>query len=75
MHFREVFLTCFLPSIVDAQNPKSLGKYKNWETFVYSDGKGKICFAQTIPIERTPKNFKRNSSSSILNQWRIDNFK
>ena len=45
-----------------AAEPKSVGKYKNWETFVYNDGKDKICFAQTIPLERSPKNFKREQS-------------
>ena len=52
----------FLSSALFAAEPKSLGKYKNWETFVYNDGKGKVCFAQTIPLERAPKNFKREAS-------------
>ena len=52
----------FLYSAVISAEPKSIGKYKNWETFVYSDNKGKICFAQTIPLERAPKNFKREPS-------------
>jgi hypothetical protein len=45
-----------------ADEPKSIGKYKNWETFVYADNKGKICFAQTIPKERSPKALKREVS-------------
>ena len=45
-----------------AGEPKSIGKHKNWEAFVYTDGKGKVCFAQTIPLERAPKNFKREAS-------------
>ena len=42
--------------------PKSIGKYKSWEAFTYSGNKGKICFAQTIPSKRLPKNFKRSDS-------------
>ena len=52
----------FLSTAVFAAEPKSLVKYKNWESFAYSDGKGKVCFAQTIPTERSPKNFKRDES-------------
>ena len=44
------------------EQPKSVGKYKNWEAFTYTDSKGKICFAQTKPLERLPKNFKRDAS-------------
>ena len=57
-----IFFIGSLSSVVFAADPKSVGKYKNWETFVYNDGKGKVCFAQTIPLERTPKNFKREPS-------------
>ena len=39
----------FFLSFANANDPKSIGKFKNWETFTYDDGKGKICFAQTIP--------------------------
>ncbi len=49
-------------SVVLGENPKSLGKYKNWEAFTFNDGKSKICFAQTIPTEKSPKNFKREES-------------
>tara|TARA_B100001029_G_C14972829_1_gene401305 strand:- start:466 stop:969 length:504 start_codon:yes stop_codon:yes gene_type:complete len=45
-----------------SQEPKSIGKYKSWEAFTYTDSKGKICFAQTKPLERSPKNFKREAS-------------
>ena len=57
-----VLFVVFLSSVVLAAEPKSIGKYKNWETFIYTGGKGKVCFAQTIPLERGPKNFKREPS-------------
>ncbi len=52
----------FLSTGVFAEDPKSLGKYKNWEAFSYNDGKGKVCFAQTIPTEKSPKNLKIGDS-------------
>ena len=45
-----------------ANTPRSTGKYKNWESFVAETEKGKICFAQTIPLERAPKSLKRDPS-------------
>tara|TARA_B100000686_G_scaffold127299_1_gene134573 strand:- start:318 stop:821 length:504 start_codon:yes stop_codon:yes gene_type:complete len=57
-----IFFSGFLSTAVLAAEPKSLGKYKNWESFAYNDGKGKVCFAQTIPTQRSPKNFKRDES-------------
>ena len=42
--------------------PKSSGKYKNWESFILTTDKGKICFAQTKPIKRAPAAIKRNES-------------
>ena len=64
---KKILLVCilffgFLSTAILAAEPKSLGKYKNWEAFTYNDGKGKVCFAQTVPTERSPKNFKREES-------------
>ena len=42
--------------------PKSIGKYKSWEAFTYNDSKGKVCFAQTIPLERAEKKKKLKMS-------------
>tara|TARA_B000000532_G_C18673175_1_gene322024 strand:- start:37 stop:543 length:507 start_codon:yes stop_codon:yes gene_type:complete len=60
---KKILLICllttgFFSTVAQASNPKSLGKYKNWEAFSYNDDKGKVCFAQTIPTERSPKTFK-----------------
>ena len=57
-----IFFNGFLSASVLAAEPKNLGKYKNWEAFAYNENKGKVCFAQTIPTERSPKNFKRDGS-------------
>ena len=69
-----IFILClFSISLADA--PKSIGKFKDWETFSFKDGKGKICFAQTIPLERTPKNLKREPSRLFVTFRKSENIK
>ena len=45
-----------------AKDLKSLGKFKDWESFVLSKEGVKICFAQSIPVIKAPKKFKRDPS-------------
>ena len=45
-----------------ANSPISSGKFKNWETFTINTNNGKICFAQTKPVKRSPTTFKREGS-------------
>jgi hypothetical protein len=70
-----ILFTGFLSSTMFAGEPKSIGKHKNWEAFVYTDGKGKVCFAQTIPLERAPKNFKREASRLFVTFRKSENIK
>ena len=44
------------------ENLKSVGKFKDWETFVLSQEGVKVCFAQSIPVVRAPKKLKREPS-------------
>ena len=44
------------------ENLKSIGKFKDWESFVLSNEGSKICFAQSIPVVRAPKKLKRDPS-------------
>ena len=41
---------------------KSVGKFKDWESFILSQEGNKICFAQSIPVVRAPKKLKREPS-------------
>ena len=43
-------------------NLKSIGKFKDWESFVLLQDGNKICFAQSIPVVRAPKKLKREPS-------------
>ena len=44
------------------ENLKSLGKFKDWESFVLSQDGNKVCFAQSTPLIRAPKKLKRDPS-------------
>ena len=44
------------------ENLKSVGKFKDWESFVLSQDGNKTCFAQSIPVIRAPKKLKRDPS-------------
>ncbi len=57
-----ILLSFLYSSNALSNQPKSIGKYKSWEAFTYNGNKGKICFAQTIPLDRAPKNLKREPS-------------
>ena len=41
---------------------KSIGKFKDWESFILIENQNKICFAQSKPLIRAPKKFKRDES-------------
>ena len=65
MNFRKIFFVFFFivfTSSVFANIPRSIGKYKNWESYTVQTDKGKICFAQTKPVKRSPSSIKRKES-------------
>ena len=45
---------------------KSVGKFKDWETFIINENSIKVCFAQSIPILRAPKKFERDPSRLFI---------
>jgi hypothetical protein len=49
-----------------AANPVSSGTFKDWQTFTATTDQGKICFAQSKPKTRSPKNFKREPSKIFV---------
>jgi hypothetical protein len=58
-----LFLFYFVFGALNAEeNLKSVGKFKDWESFILSREGNKTCFAQSIPVVRAPKKLKRNSS-------------
>ena len=56
-------------------NLKSIGKFKDWESFVLLQDGNKICFAQSIPVVRAPKKLKREPSRLFVSFRRSENIK
>ena len=57
-----VLLFCFLiVSEASAQEIKKVGKFKDWETIVVTDGSKKLCFAQSKPVLQSPKKNPREA--------------
>ena len=40
---------------------KKIGKFKDWQTLVFIEPSGKICFAQSSPVLQAPKSNKRDA--------------
>ncbi len=58
-----IFLFFIVSNLANAEeNLKSVGKFKDWESFVLLQDGNKICFAQSIPVVRAPKKLKREPS-------------
>jgi len=71
-----IILFSFIFNIANAEeNLKSIGKFKNWESFVLVQDGNKICFAQSIPIVRAPKKLKREASRLFVSFRPAENIK
>ena len=57
------------------ENLKSIGKFKEWESFVLSQEGSKICFAQSKPVIRAPKQLKREPSRLFVSFRPSENIK
>ena len=57
------------------ENLKSVGKFKDWESFVLLQDGNKTCFAQSKPIIRAPKKLKREPSRLFVSFRPAENIK
>ena len=57
------------------ENLKSVGKFKDWESFILSQDGKKTCFAQSIPVVRAPKKLKRDPSRLFISFRPNENIK
>ena len=65
----------FFTNFAYAQDLKSVGKFKDWESFVLTQDGNKICFAQSIPVLRAPKKLKRDPSRLFVSFRPAENIK
>ena len=71
-----IIIFTFIFGIANAEeNLKSLGKFKDWESFVLSQDGSKTCFAQSIPVVRAPKKLKRDPSRLFVSFRPNENIK
>ena len=71
-----ITLFCFALGTLNAEeNLKSVGKFKDWESFILSQEENKICFAQSIPVVRAPKKLKRDPSRLFISFRPTENIK
>ena len=71
-----IILFSFVFNMANAEeNLKSIGKFKDWESFVLSNEGVKTCFAQSIPIVRAPKKLKREPSRLFVSFRPAENIK
>ena len=55
-----IFILFLIPKVVFGnESLKSIGKFKDWETFTMVENENKVCFAQSIPILQAPKKIER----------------
>ena len=71
-----LILFCFTFKTLSAEeNLKSIGKFKDWESFILSQEGNKVCFAQSTPVVRAPKKLKREPSRLFVSFRPAQNIK
>ena len=71
-----IFLFYFTFETLSAEeNLKSIGKFKDWESFILSQDGNKTCFAQSIPVVKAPKKIKRDPSRLFVSFRPAENIK
>ena len=56
-----LFFCLLIVSEASAQEIKKVGKFKDWETIVVTDGSKTLCFAQSKPVLQSPKKNPREA--------------
>ena len=53
-----IILSFISISFVNAEELKTIGKFKDWETLVLINDTEKVCFAQSKPVLQSPKKIR-----------------
>jgi len=71
-----IIIFSFIFSTTNAEEGlKNLGKFKDWQSFVLMKEGVKTCFAQSIPVVKAPKKFKRDDSRLFISFRPAENIK
>ena len=63
--FKIIVFILFSFSLVNAEEIKKVGKFKDWETLILIKDNEIICFAQSKPVLQSPKANKRDETIKI----------
>ena len=58
-----IFIACY--GKLSAEEIKKIGKYKDWQAMIVTEGAERVCFAQSSPILQAPKSNKRDAKLFI----------
>jgi hypothetical protein len=79
MPIKKILLIILFSSVCNIANAedslKSVGKFKDWESFVLLNEGVKICFAESAPVLKAPKKFKRDPSRLYVSFRQTENIK
>jgi len=79
MPIKKILLILMFSFIFNAayaeENLKNLGKFKDWQSFVLLKEGIKTCFAQSKPVVKAPKKFKRDPSRLFVSFRPDENIK
>ena len=56
-----IILSFISISFVNAEELKTVGKFKDWETLILINDTGKVCFVQSKPVLQSPKKNQREA--------------
>jgi len=59
--FKLLILIIFSFNVVQAEDLKKLGKFKDWQVYMITDEGNKVCFAQSKPVLQSPKKSDREA--------------
>ena len=71
-----IIIFSFVFSAANAESDlKSLGKFKDWQSFILLNEGIKTCFAQSTPVVKAPKKFKRDAARLFISFRPAENVK
>jgi len=70
-----ILFSFFFTATNAEEDLKSTGKFKDWESFVLSQDGSKTCYAESTPVVRAPKKFKRDPSRLFVSFRPAENIK
>ncbi len=59
MRFGLVLVALAVAHAASAQTPKSIGSFRDWNAYTYTENGRKVCYIASAPLDSEPKNVRR----------------